>query len=416
MNDKVDQYINILVVKMASKYSGKWTYVNKCGIYLFFLQIFVGLVYNNVVSGDYCETFGSGKCICTDDFVECHGEHAMVTKFSDFIHRIQDNVTRIIITGADWTELPRNVFGACPDTPSLVLRKLKKVDLSNNNIQIIHGKSFHCMHEVTDLNLAHNEWEIDRNVNHTGYLSSLPNLRNLDLTNTFQEVWDGRYHIPKLVDVLNATDLTKLEKLSLAMNEFYVFHEGAAASLCQMSSLKHLNLSHNLLEKLVLKRCMKKLVSLDLSHNKLERIEEDLRNVIDALPNLQEVKLDFNRFKCDCGLIDTHAWLKTTRAPINKELLLCEEGYHSSYFGKPVISLEQSDLKCEVQAQSSSAASVVVGIIIAIVACALIGFIFINRNKLKYLVGNCRKKASWLSVRMHTGYSSVQEVATIENV
>ena len=392
------------------------TYVNKFGCYVFFVQLIVVLMFNNVVYGDYCQSFGSGKCICTDEYVECHGEHAIVNKFEDFIHKIQDNVTRIIITGTDWTELPKNLFGSCAAAPYLKLYQLKKVDLSRNNIQIIHGKTFHCMDSVTDLSLAHNEWELDRNANHAGYFSRLPNLKTLDLTNAFQEMWNGQYHIPKLVHVLNMTETTQLENLSLAMNEFTVFHKEAAASLCQMPGLKLLNLSNNGLEKLILDRCMRNLVTLDLSHNRLERIDEDLRTVIDALPNLQEVRLNNNQFNCDCGFIDTHRWFRETKAPINKVQLLCDQGYHSSYIGKTVLALNEADLKCEVPPQSSNAGAVVMGIIIAIVLCALVGFLFINRKKLKYLMGHWKKKASWLSLRTHSGYSSVQEVSTVTNI
>ena len=395
-----------------------FTYVQKFGFLLFVFQIFIGLIVNNVVSADYCKEFGNGRCVCTVKHVECHGEHWIDNNIVKLYPYIKDYAENITITGSNFTELSKNVFGSCQGEPQLVLNQLKYLDFSHNNIHTIHGKTFHCMPNLHTLILAHNEWQLERKQNHSGFFTSIPQLRYLDLTNAFEEIWNGSYHIPKLVDVFSVTNLTQLEHLGLALNEFMVFGPGVADTLCKMPMLKSLNLSDNWIKKPVLRDCMKNLEVLDLSNNSMPIIPEDLRNLIDTSSKLIEVRLDQNPFKCDCGFIETYRWLRSTSAPVNKEEIRCDSGYHSSYKGKTVISLTESDLQCQVIPKpNSKTASVVIGLIFAIIACTIIAFLYINRNKVQYLLGNCKKKTLKFSfLRPHAGYSSVREVATVENL
>ena len=405
---------------MAAKHEVKnyssLTVVKRFGCYIIITQFLTGAIYNNVVySENYCgESFGSGRCNCTDEYVDCKNEHSIDNNITSLYQYIKDDVKSINITGSKLTELPQNLFGACLGLPELVLHKLNLVDISNNSIKRIHGKSFHCMPNLTHLILKNNEWQVDRHENQTGYFTSVPALRYLDLTNAFEEVWNGSYHIPKLVHVINARNLKKLETIRLAMNEFYVFNSEAAASLCQMPALKVLDLSHNNLEEPALNNCVKNLRTLDLSYNMMPVISEKLRDVLDDLPRLREVRFDHNQFNCDCGFIGTHRWLRKTSVPVNSDALRCYTGYHSSYINKTVLSLNESDLRCEpIPKASSKAASVILGLLFAIVACTVALFMFINRKKLKHLIENCRKTVSF---RNHTGYSSVHEIAMAENV
>lgn len=343
---------------------------------LFVLQVFVGINNINVVSAtEFCKRIGLNNCTCTEDYVKCKNERNLNLMTGGFIHAIQDNVTKITITGSELTELPQNIFGSCKFTGELTLRFLKTVDLSNNKIKRIHGKTFHCMPKLTDLILRNNEWQIGYYHGLVGVFTSLPSLKYLDLTNAFQEVWNGTYHVPYIVHVLKSSELTHLETLSLSQNEFCAFSSDAAASLCRLTSLKTLNLSHNCLEKPSLKDCMKNLVTLDVSHNNMPIVHEDLRHVIDSLPLLEDVRLDHNKFACDCGLVETYRWLQQTNAPIRKTELRCHTGYHSSYINKTVLSLKETDLQCIIIPTSSSKATTVVrSLIFAANAFAIIAW------------------------------------------
>ena len=372
-----------------------------------------------LLSRNYCgKYFGTGGCNCTDEYVECKNEHFIDNNITLLYHYIKDDVTSIKITGSNLSVLPQNLFGACAGYSELVLQKLNFVDLTDNYIQRIHGKTFHCMPNITHLILKNNQWQVDRHENQTGYFTSLPVLQYLDLTNALEEMWNGSYHIPKLVHVINSTNLRKLETIRLAENEFYVFNSDAADSLCHLPSLKFLDLSHNNLESPVLKECMTKLKALDLSYNMMPVVSSELRGVLDSLTSLREVRLDNNMFYCDCGFLDTYRWLRVTNSPVlNKDELRCFDGYHSSYINKTVLSLQESDLKCDtITKPSSTTATVLFGLLFGIIACIVIFFMIVNREYLKTVIKRCKKTASDYSLRTHAGYSSVTEMCTVENI
>ena len=109
-----------------------------------------------------------------------------------------------------------------------------------------------------------------------------------------------------------------------------------ATSLCQMPALKSLNLSGNLLEKPVLQDCM----------NSMTVIDEDLRNMLDSLPNLRVMRLDRNPSRFDCNLIDTFRWYLQNFVRVAKFDLRCGSGYNSFYVSRPILSLSEPHLKC----------------------------------------------------------------------
>uniref|UniRef100_A0A1B0BSL1 LRRNT domain-containing protein n=1 Tax=Glossina palpalis gambiensis TaxID=67801 RepID=A0A1B0BSL1_9MUSC len=75
-----------------------------------------------------------------------------------------DEVQILIFTGNNIPELPWNVFGSINN-----YKKLKIVDMSNNRIREIRGKSYHHVQNVERLILNHNNLSISRDddeVNH----------------------------------------------------------------------------------------------------------------------------------------------------------------------------------------------------------------------------------------------------------
>ncbi|XP_045197864.2 trophoblast glycoprotein-like [Mercenaria mercenaria] len=368
-------------------------------------------------SMDYCKGHFE-NCICTDTNVTCHNEVKLKHDITKLFHYIKDDVIDITITGCNLKELPQNTFGSCRQDTSLVLHKLKKVDLSNNSISTIHGKSFHCAPKLETLILSNNAWQVDRGPNKTGYFTSIESLKHLDLTNTFEEVWDGYLHITKLARVFNETDMTSLETLKLGYNEFFSFSVSAANSFCQLTSLKTLDLSHNNLEDPSLPTkpdCLENLEKLDFSYNRMTVLPQEFMDKLENLHNLTEVKLDNNPYSCDCGLIQTWKWLNATKVTIlNKKELKCASGYHSSYTNIPILSLSLSDLKCEMLGPpSNTAVKVVTGIIFAVVGLTLIAFLVVHREKVKLVCKKWKKRVPNMRFRSHQGYASVQEVAVI---
>ncbi|KAL4233714.1 hypothetical protein ACF0H5_008394 [Mactra antiquata] len=373
-------------------------------------------LFGYVCTSDYC--LGRYEhCICNEQYVACHNEDTL-SNIMKFITNIQDNVTFINITGCkNLVELPPNTFGSCRGASDLILHKLKSVDFSDNNIQIIHGKSFHCLPHLTFLNLSHNQWRVDLHPDQIGYFTSMPELQHLDLTNTFHEMWNGSYHIPKLADIFSLTDMTKLESLYLGRNELFSFSESAANAFCELRALKLLDLSHNMLDKPSLPispNCLEELRKIDLSFNKINYLPVDFMSKMEHLKNLQKVRLDNNPYACDCGLIETWDWITTTNIPINKDEMLCASGYHSSYINKPIIHLKRSDLKCQPRKQPSNVAvKVVTGIIFGVIGLTLIAFMIVHRERVRLMCRRVQQRLPNVQFRSHQGYASVQEVATI---
>lgn len=357
------------------------------------------------------------NCTCTDICVECRNEVTLKGDITKLFHYIKDDVVNITITGCMLSELPQNTFGSCHNDPSLVLGSLRRVDFSNNNITQIHGKSFHCAAGLEMLILQDNEWQVDMHPTQIGYFTSLPDLKHLDLNNTFDEVWNGSVHITKLARVFNETNMDKLETLKLGYNEFFSFSTSAANSFCQLNSLKVLDLSHNNLEDPSLPNkpdCMEMLETLDLSYNKMSVLPHEFMDKLDKLENLEDVKLDNNPYECDCGLIETWKWLNTTTCPVNKDDMICGGGYHSSYLGKPINGLLLSDLMCtELELPSNSVIKTATVIIFAIIGITLVSILIVNRVRVQLMLKKWKKRMPNVRFRSHQGYASVQEVAVI---
>ncbi|XP_052774814.1 SLIT and NTRK-like protein 3 [Mya arenaria] len=313
---------------------------------------------------------GFQNCICTTKVVECHGESQLRgNNIINLYLDIDDHCERITITHSNFSALQNNLFGSCHDDPDLVLYNMAYVELSNDNIKTIHGKTFHCIPNLQTLILSNNQWEIDRSDSEVGYFTSMPHLKHLDLSNAFE---DGSIFFNKLAHIFHDTDLTELEDLNLSYNEFIVLSRKSSTSLCQLTSLKLLNLSHNyFMEQSMPNKvdCFKHLERLDLSYNNIRLLSPEFMQAVDILhqayDKLQEVKLDNNPYRCDCELIATWEWLNTTKSPVNKNEMFCgRDSYRSSYIGKRILDLKPEELLCQqIEAYSNRGSRVVTGII-----------------------------------------------------
>lgn len=374
-----------------------------------------------VCHADYCKTSPFKNCVCTDELVECHDETNLVN-ITDLYSYIKDNITKFEITGSNFPDLPTNFLGSCRGDTSLVLKKLDRLTLSRNNIKSISGKSFHCMNHLTYMDLSHNSWRIDYHPDQIGYFTSLPVLQHLDLTNAFDEVWNGSIHFVKLASIFENTDMSNLLTLKLGYNELFTLSEAAANSFCELTMLQELDLSHNNLSAPSLPTrdmCMENLKVLNLSNNYMPNLPAEFIGKIDKLINLEKVDLDQNQFVCDCHLRDTWLWLNSTKTPImNKDQLKCRLGYHSSYIGKPILSLKVDDLLCQTIPEPSNVAiRAVTGIIFTVIAITVVALLIVNRHKVASMCrGVTRKMPKIRMPASHSGYATVNEVNCVENV
>lgn len=181
-----------------------------------------------IVNGGDCGAKFQNKCKCgigdyidrTDVYiVNCTNTGFRETSMLQSLP-IQTEV--LIWTGNYVPELPWNVFGAMNSLDNLTI-----IDMSNNHIREIRGKSYHHVSNVKRLILNHNNLSISRdddefNHHHPRVFSNFINLMELHLTNAFADNTTEQLS-EDLHDIFVESNLTKLTKLHLEQNEIRKF-------------------------------------------------------------------------------------------------------------------------------------------------------------------------------------------------
>ena len=83
-----------------------------------------------------------------------------------------------------------NVFGKEEKFPNLIY-----IDLSNNGIQVIRGKSFHHVRNVRTLILDFNKLSIKEEETHPRIFSNFESLAELHLSDAFEDGFDKELDI-----------------------------------------------------------------------------------------------------------------------------------------------------------------------------------------------------------------------------
>ncbi|KAH8374627.1 hypothetical protein KR200_002273 [Drosophila serrata] len=242
-----------------------------------------------------------------------------------------EQVEVLIFTGNRITELPWNVFGSIND-----YKQLRIVDMSNNHIREIRGKSYHHVPRVERLILNHNNLSISRyddevNHHHPRVFSNFVNLQSLHLTDAFEDNSSPQLS-EDLHDIFVNSQLVKLQKLHLEQNEITHFKDRNV--FCDLPSLRDLHLGDNELRDLNFEvRCLNNMRFLDLERNKFGFVKPtDLRvlNELEDRPNRTAnliVDFNLNPFVCDCRIAPFRTWIPLTRVTVrNKDSLMC---FHS---------------------------------------------------------------------------------------
>lgn len=313
----------------------------------------------------------------------------------------------LIFTGNIITELPWNVFGAIND-----YNYLKIVDMSNNHIQEIRGKTYHHVANVRRLILNHNNLTISRdsgdvNHHHPRVFSNFINLESLHLTNAFAD-----YLSPKLSedlhDIFVNSNLTKLQKLHLEQNEIAHFKDRKV--FCDLPSLRDLHLGDNLLNDINFDvKCLKHLRFLDFTRNHFEYMKANDLKLLDDLelgPNRTAnliVDFEMNPFVCDCRIYPLHKWMQTTKVTVrNMEKLTCfRNDDHAEH-----IMLAQFD-RCITKSSDGNHTAFLVFLLI-VLSITLIGLLmallYLNRDKVKIWIS---PMVTTISKKVH--YSTIKD-------
>lgn len=164
------------------------------------------------------------------------------------------------------------------------LRNLRSLDLSNNQLAIIHPEAFSLQNQsLRELNLSRALY------NHSSVLdlatslrwSTLGSLRGLDLSD------NSLIYLPARI----FSHLGRLQRLRLANNSLVAVHNATLAGL-------------------------ERLEELDLTLNALKTLPEEGLRELDSLPAGAVLLLGENPFTCRCGIEPLALWLNRSQARV----------------------------------------------------------------------------------------------------
>lgn len=287
------------------------------------------------------------------------------------------NATEILIfTGNNLSsELPANIFGA--DSVNN-LDKLRLIDMSNNQIRSLKGKTFHKVKGVRKLILDNNDLLITGEHFHPRIFSNFDSLEELSLKKSFSKKTRGLNFVEDLITTFNEAHLNRLRILHLENNGIKSIP--TPYDFCSFPSLIKLHLSGNLLTDIKINTtCTPGLRLLDVSDNFIENLtNESLAFIPDEVR--MHVNLTANPFRCDCRMKDFMIWSKNTKTWINgKKSIACASGYPESNVGKYFMSLSEEDLLCpltalgmeDIQGYVTASYAVLISLILALVVLVL---------------------------------------------
>lgn len=322
-------------------------------------------------------------CFCGPTYVD-HGEQFVVNctnmgfTTTDMLQQLPEETKMLIFTGNHIPVLPLNIFGN--------VSGLTVIDMSNNGIRDIKGRTFHHVSNVERLILNHNNILIsddaDGNFHHPRVFSNFENLEELHLTNAFADNTDTAL-ANDLHDIFVNSNLTKLYKLHLEQNEIKGFRDRNV--FCDLPNLHQLYLGENFLPSLNFNvKCLKNLEFLDLQYNNITKFTQSELDSLDQLSypfrkDSLTIDIGGNPFRCDNAISKLYGWLRKSNVTVrNKDSLKC---VNSKYGSKPIFSLK--NLAESKHAKFSKAITVLL-VILAIILISLISAVaYLSREKIK---------------------------------
>jgi len=178
------------------------------------------------------------------------------------------------------------------------------------------------------------------------------------------------------------SNLTKLEKLHLGLNELTIITDPSA--FCTLPSLRHLYIPQNHLtdDVLINSTCLPNLEVIDLRQNKIRNITP--KSNLWALLNLkngkdEDVRIELlaNPFRCDCNLKSFINWLKTELVNNpdrirDDENLQCVTGSPANNTHMYLRKVKVELLTCDPLAVSSTATDVARGVMWTLVVLVVL--------------------------------------------
>lgn len=331
-------------------------------------------------------------------------------KDTSMLEHMPNNTEVLLFKGNFIPELPWNVFGSINE-----YTQLEVVDMSNNHIREIRGKSYHHVPNVKRLILNHNNLSIsdddedEYNLHHPRVFSNFINLMELHLTNAFADNTSAALS-EDLHDIFVNSNLTKLTKLHLEQNEIVRFRDRNV--FCDLPSLRDLHLGDNNLRELNFNvNCLKNLRFLDLERCKFANVRAKDMALMDSLQTMAgrttnlTVDLSLNPFICDCSLAPFLNWIDATQVTVrHPEMMQCHHGKN----GQPQAMLLFRPEKCRLQQPAASTGHVVVLAVLltmfTLLLVGLVGAIIVkSRERIKNLMSpildSVSKKVQYTTIK-----------------
>ncbi|BET01015.1 LRR [Nesidiocoris tenuis] len=293
---------------------------------------------------------------------------------ASMLQYLPDETQVLIYTGNFISELPWNLFGN-----DYSHDRLKIVDLSNNRIKTIRGKTFHHVRNVERLILNYNQINLAFTGEHPRLFSNFENLEALHLTNAFNTSWTSYENFAlDLGEIFRNSNLTKLEKLHLEQNQILNF-ETDPLLFCELKNLMDLHLGNNNLTHIKFKfACLERLRYIDFHANKITNLNENDRHLLDALPQRnQSLIIDVSENPLSCDDIDSlYDWFHDTKVTIqSKEKIQCKP--------EPMIGVTQELRVARVEANGSSGTVTFLSIALCM---SLLALLYTNREPIRNTV------------------------------
>ena len=296
----------------------------------------------------------------------------------------------LIFTGNNLTELPQNLLG---NDGQKQYDKLREINLANNQINAIHGKTFHNVRNVTKLILDDNHLLITGTHFHGRMFSNFVKLEELYLRNAFGDSNKGLNFMEDLITMLTEANLIRLRVLRLDNNTIQSIPNPDV--FCSLESLQYLHLSQNFLtDARVNTSCFKKMKMLDISDNFIANLNNETLEMYEKPKGtIFHLNMTRNPFRCDCEFLPFFQWIRKSQQSgtwlVGNKNFRCSTGYPPKIVGKVVSYLHEKDFQCPPTAAEDTemhgyiTASYAVLISLSLALIVLIGaLIYSNRDNI----------------------------------
>lgn len=259
---------------------------------------------------------------------------------ASMLHSLPEETEVFIFTGNTIPTLPINMFNK-----TLFYNDLDVIDMSNNHIRFIQGKTFHRVYRVKTLILNHNDLDITDKKERPRLFSSFDSLEHLHLTNAFSEKINSSDYLLSLEDIFYESTLGLLKTLHLEQNEIWTIGNNTGV-FCQLPKLQDLFLTDNRLRDFDFRiDCLHSLRNINLERNMIARLSDDAMRALDNFNRNNStvtIRMQQNNFDCDCRSKNFIQWLNTTKVNIEGwSDLKCVDGYPSTNIGKTLSEVQE---------------------------------------------------------------------------